>query len=213
MPDFSDEAEKPRPSKVALRSRLLAARRTLTISAQCKAAASIQSVVLSWVRTHQPVTITAYVPIGSEPGGPDLPSALHGALPPGGRLLLPVLLNDGDLDWAAFEPIGSPTPLTPGRLGLQEPTGPRLGVDAIRQASLVIVPALAVDPSGHRLGRGGGSYDRALARVSPRTLTVALLHDGELIDAVPAEPHDRHVAATITPRHGLVLSRGAEWTN
>jgi 5-formyltetrahydrofolate cyclo-ligase len=49
------------------------------------------------------------------------------------------------------------------------------------------------------LGRGGGSYDRALARVGPDRLAVALLHEGELLDAVPAEPHDRPVQLVITP--------------
>jgi 5-formyltetrahydrofolate cyclo-ligase len=66
-----------------------------------------------------------------------------------------------------------------------------------------------------RMGRGGGSYDRALARlagISPRPLVLALLHDGELVDAVPAEPHDQPVDGAITPRGGLTLNRAAEWT-
>ncbi|MFB6395191.1 5-formyltetrahydrofolate cyclo-ligase, partial [Polymorphospora sp. 2-325] len=73
------------------------------------------------------------------------------------------------------------------------------GPAAVGAADLVVVPAVAVDRRGLRLGRGGGSYDRALARVAPATLTVALLHDGELLDAVPAEEHDRPVHAVITP--------------
>ena len=85
----------------------------------------------------------------------------------------------------------------------------RLGVDAVREASLVIVPAVAVDRSGVRLGRGGGSYDRVLARLDRVTLTVALLYDGELVESVPAEPHDRAVQAAITPSGGLSPSRVA----
>ncbi len=96
---------------------------------------------------------------------------------------------------------------------LRQPTGERLGVDAIREASLVIVPAVAVDRSGVRLGRGGGSYDRVLARLDRVTLTVALLYDGELVESVPAEPHDRTVQAAITPSLGLSPSRTSEWTN
>ena len=65
------------------------------------------------------------------------------------------------------------------------------------------MPALAVSRSGMRLGRGGGSYDRALARAES-AFTVALLHDGELLDEVPAEPHDRPVDAVITPADGLI---------
>jgi 5-formyltetrahydrofolate cyclo-ligase len=72
----------------------------------------------------------------------------------------------------------------------------------------VLVPALAVDHRGQRLGRGGGSYDRALARVGERVPVVALLFDGELIDQVPAEPHDRPVSAVALPSQGIVSVRG-----
>jgi 5-formyltetrahydrofolate cyclo-ligase len=72
-----------------------------------------------------------------------------------------------------------------------------------------VVPALAVDRTGLRMGRGGGSYDRVLARAD-RAYSVALLHDGELLEKVPAEPHDRRVRAVITPTEGL--SELADWT-
>jgi 5-formyltetrahydrofolate cyclo-ligase len=254
VPDFASDAEKSKAGKNALRSRLLAARRSKTTPDRLSAAASLQAVLLSLVRAQHPSTIAGYVPVGHEPGGADLPDVLMDALPPGGRLLLPVLLDDGDLDWAAYS--GT---LVPGRRGLLEPDGPRLGVDAIREASLVVVPALAISSAGVRLGRGGGSYDRVLSRLaapipasspsSPRARpaggapdaagtagrasettgtsdrapdtagtaggrwTVALLYDGELVDVVPAEAHDRAVRAAITPSGGLTLSRSAEWTN
>jgi 5-formyltetrahydrofolate cyclo-ligase len=137
----------------------------------------------------------------SEPGGSDLPSVLAQFT----LVLLPRLLPDGDLGWAFYD--GS---LVDGPRGLREPAGPPADV---RDASLVIVPALAVSRSGMRLGRGGGSYDRALARVSSAA-TVALLHDGELLDSVPSEPHDRPVHAVITPAEGLVvLNEPPGWTN
>ena len=160
------------------------------------------------IGSGDPITVAAYVPVGREPGGPDLPEALASALPPGSRLLLPVLLDDGDLDWALYE---GPTSLRPGPRGLREPAGHRLGVGAIREADLVLVPALAVDHSGMRLGRGGGSYDRALARAGS-AFTVALLHDGEVLDSVPAAEHDRPVRAVITPGGGVALSADSDWT-
>jgi 5-formyltetrahydrofolate cyclo-ligase len=55
-----------------------------------------------------------------------------------------------------------------------------------------------------RLGRGGGSYDRALSRIRPNALVVALLYDGELVETLPAEPHDRRVTAVILPGYGLI---------
>jgi 5-formyltetrahydrofolate cyclo-ligase len=111
--------------------------------------------------------------------------------------LLPVVLPDGDLDWAA-----DTGEYTINELGIMEPTGPRLGLAAIAACDLVLVPALLVDRRGHRLGRGGGSYDRALARATG--LVVALLHDGELVDELPHEPHDVPVGAVVTPSQGVV---------
>jgi 5-formyltetrahydrofolate cyclo-ligase len=73
--------------------------------------------------------------------------------------------------------------------------------------TLVVVPALAVDRAGHRLGRGGGSYDRALSRTHAEV--IALLHDGEAVTALPVEPHDRPVSAFVTPGRGLVTVRAA----
>jgi 5-formyltetrahydrofolate cyclo-ligase len=207
MPDFASDAENIRSAKFALRNQLIAARSLLTSRKRRSAAVEVQAATTSLVREIRPSTIAAYVPVGTEPGGPDLPEVLARELPPDGRLLLPLLLDDGDLDWARYD--GS---LVAGRGGLREPGGDRLGVDAVRSADLVIVPALAIDRQGIRLGRGGGSYDRALARISA-SWTVALLHDGELIEHVPAEPHDRPVRAAITPSGGLTLSRGPEWTN
>jgi 5-formyltetrahydrofolate cyclo-ligase len=202
VPDFAADAERSRLAKVALRDRLIASRQSMTAADHHLAAAAVQATLLSLVRELRPATIAAYVPVGSEPGG-DLPSALS----PHARLLLPVLLADGDLDWVAFD-----GHLRPGPRGLLEPAGPRLGVDAVRSATLVVVPALAVDRAGVRLGRGGGSYDRVLRRLGD-SMTVALLHDGELVESVPAEPHDREVRAAITPSGGLALSKSPGWTN
>ncbi|MCU1587074.1 MAG: 5-formyltetrahydrofolate cyclo-ligase [Frankiales bacterium] len=128
----------------------------------------------------------SYVSLGTEP-----------RIPPQPGWLLPVLLPDGDLDWAV-----DTGHYVINALGISEPAGPRLGVDAIATCDLVLVPALLVDRRGYRLGRGGGSYDRALARATG--LTVALLHDGELVDELPHEPHDVRVRAVVTPSQGVV---------
>ncbi|MGN9807836.1 5-formyltetrahydrofolate cyclo-ligase [Micromonospora sp. BQ11] len=200
MPDFSDGAEVTHEAKRDTRAALLARRRALDAPRRAEAAARVQAELVSVVRRLRPHRMTAYVPVGSEPGGADLPAVLHAALPPGGELLLPVLRDDLDLDWAAWS---GPDALVAAGRGMREPAGPRLGVDAVTGAQLVVVPGLAVDRRGLRLGRGGGSYDRALVRVPATVLTVVPLHDGELVDALPAEPHDRPVRAAVTPAEGL----------
>ncbi|MFC8615352.1 5-formyltetrahydrofolate cyclo-ligase [Micromonospora purpureochromogenes] len=197
MPEFPDGAhEAKRETRVAL----LAHRRALTAPQRAEAAARVRAELVDLVRRLRPRRMTGYVPVGSEPGGPELPEALHAALPGPAELLLPVLRDDLDLDWAAYD---GPDSLVAAGRGMREPAGRRLGRTAIGEAELVVVPALAVDHRGLRLGRGGGSYDRALARVPGRVLIVALLHDGELVEALPAQPHDRPVHAVITPSGGL----------
>ncbi|MEV0809139.1 5-formyltetrahydrofolate cyclo-ligase [Micromonospora sp. NPDC050200] len=203
MPEFSDEAHEAKRER---RAALLAHRRALTAPRRAEAAARVRAELVELVRRLRPRRMTGYVPVGSEPGGPELPDALRAALPRRAELLLPVLGDDLDLDWAAYDGPGS---LVAAGRGMREPDRPRLGRAAIGDAELVVVPALAVDRRGLRLGRGGGSYDRALARVPETVLTVALLHDGELVEALPAQPHDRPVRAVITPSGGLRTLTGA----
>jgi 5-formyltetrahydrofolate cyclo-ligase len=206
MPEFSDEAQVSGLTKVDVRRVVLARRRAMPAADRAAAAVRVQAELAALVRQIRPARVTAYVPVGSEPGGPDLPDVLATALGPGGELLLPVLLPDLDLDWGRYR--GPGTLVAAGR-GLREPPGERLGVLAVAAATLVVVPALAVDRYGTRLGRGGGSYDRVLARAAAGVLTVALLHDGELVERIPVEPHDRPVRAVITPRDGLCRTGAA----
>lgn len=81
-------------------------------------------------------------------------------------------------------------------------------MNAVATADVVLTPGLAVDRGGMRIGRGGGSYDRALGRVPVGTFTCTLLYDGELLDEVPAGPHDRRVTAVVTPSGVTRLAPG-----
>ncbi|MFI0136151.1 5-formyltetrahydrofolate cyclo-ligase [Streptomyces luteogriseus] len=145
-------------------------------------------------------TVAAYVSVGSEPGTRALLDALHAR---GVRVLLPALMPDNDLDWGAYEGEGSLARVQHGgRMALFEPAGERLGPDAVTAADAVLLPGLAVDARGMRLGRGGGSYDRVLARLEragAHPALVVLLYDSEVVAHVPEEPHDRPVHAVVTP--------------
>lgn len=124
--------------------------------------------------------VAAYVAFGSEP-----PTAAILGLRD--DVLVPVLLSDGDLGWRTAPSAAAPPA-------------------AIAGCDVVLVPALGVDRRGNRLGRGGGSYDRALRRA--RGLTIAVLYDGEWVEELPAEPHDVRVCAVVTPSSGVVRLDG-----
>ncbi|MFF3070800.1 5-formyltetrahydrofolate cyclo-ligase [Kitasatospora sp. NPDC057936] len=186
--------------KSGLRTRLLADRRALTGEQRAEAA---HALALHAGGLAAPgATVAAYVSVGAEPGTGPL---LDGLRARGVRVLLPVLLADNDLDWAVYEGVDA---LAPAGRGLLEPVGPRLGPEAVVGASVVLLPGLAVDRRGLRLGRGGGSYDRVLARLEragARPVLAVLLYEHELLAEVPAEPHDRPVDVAVTPsgRHPL----------
>ena len=206
--------------KAALRRTLLAARAAVPPDEAASAGRRLARRALELPELAQARTVAAYVSVGREPGTRELLEALRAR---GTAVLLPVLLTDGDLDWAEY---GGPDALRRAGRGLLEPAGPRLGPAAVRAAEAVLLPGLAVDGRGLRLGRGGGSYDRVLARLAGEgapaaggpaggirsggvpaggvpagggPALVVLLYDGEVLDHVPAEPHDRPVTAAVTP--------------
>ena len=181
------------PAKVAARDRLLTARNRRPLAEVGTAAREIAGHLLASEPVRRAATVAAYVSVNGEPGTGPLLDGLRAA---GKRVVLPVTLPDLDLDWAVYT---GPDDLVPARYGLLEPLGERLGVDAVGTADVVLVPALAVSPTGVRLGRGGGCYDRALGRVPVGTFTCALLYDEEVGVDVPVEPHDRPVLCVATP--------------
>ena len=183
--------------KAALRRRLLAGRARLSPDQRAAAARALRDAVLELPQVQMAGTIAAYYSLTSEP---DTHGLVYALWKRGGYVLLPLLRPDADLDWASYE---GPDSLRPGPRGLAEPGEPPRGMDAVARADLVLVPALAVDRGGVRLGRGGGSYDRALARVAPGIPTIALLYDGELLDEVPADDHDQRVRLVARPSAGI----------
>jgi 5-formyltetrahydrofolate cyclo-ligase len=129
--------------------------------------------------------VAAFESLPTEPPTHTLVQRLASA---GYEVVVPVTLPDRDLDWRVP---GTSTPL---------------GLNAIHECEVVLIPALAADAEGNRLGQGGGSYDRALARRRPDALLVVLINDGELLSAgeIPTEDHDVRVHVAVTPSGGAV---------
>jgi 5-formyltetrahydrofolate cyclo-ligase len=176
-----------------VRDRLVTDRNRRPLAEVVEAARSLAGHLLATPEVRRAATVAAYVSTNGEPGTGPLLDGLRAA---GKRVVLPVLLPDDDLDWAVYT---GPDSLRPARRGLLEPTGERLGPDSVATADVVLLPGLAVSATGDRLGRGGGSYDRALGRVPVGTPTCVLLYDGEVGVDVPVEPHDRPVLFAATP--------------
>lgn len=207
----------PIVTKHELRRELLARRRERSDDDRWRDAAALAAElpgVLDGLGAETDRPVCLHVPVRHEPG-----AAPDGAIPMldaaaalGRRVLLPVTVGRAPLDWAGF---GGREDLVPGPHGLLEPAGPRRGAEAIGEATVVVVPALAVTAGGIRLGRGGGHYDRSLPLASAATRIVALVADDELVTELPAEPHDVRVHAVWRPTAGLLhtgVGRGGRGT-
>jgi 5-formyltetrahydrofolate cyclo-ligase len=183
----------PVVAKQELREGLLFRRRARSLADRAAAADAVASALVAGLRDVR--TLAAFVPDASEPGSGRLP---HAYARTGARVLLPVIPSRGRvLDWAVYA-----GELEPGRFGMSQPVGPRLGALAIQEAEAIVVPALAVDRFGIRLGRGGGYYDRALVHARPDAVLVTVVFDDERVDELPREAHDRPVTAVVTPSGG-----------
>jgi len=187
-------------SKALLREQLLAARRCVADDVRAAEARMLSEQLEPAVTAGS--TVCAYLPVGTEPGSIGMLDML---LRRSGRVLLPVARTSADdmplpLRWGEYRK-GA---LIPGPWGLLEPPGPALPVSALAEATLVIVPALAVDRRGVRLGRGRGFYDRSLDGRNPQARLIAMVRDAEFVDELPAAPHDVPMTHALTPKRGLI---------
>ena len=191
--------------KSGLREQLLAARRLVPGDVTAGEARSLTEHLAAVVSRDS--TVCAYVPVGGEPGSIEMLDLL---LRRTGRVLLPVARSTADdspvaLQWGEYRP----GHLVAARFGLLEPAEPWLPATTLAEASVVLVPALAVDRAGVRLGRGRGFYDRTLVHRDPRARLIAVIRDDELLDELPREPHDVPMTHALTPGGGLIELGGA----
>ncbi|MEU1428295.1 5-formyltetrahydrofolate cyclo-ligase [Nocardia sp. NPDC005746] len=179
--------------KTAWRAEILARRKALPAEVREREAAALAAAA---GRLPDGGWVCAYVPVGGEPGSVALLDALRAA---GARVLLPVTGEPGPLAWAEYT---GPDGLRRGRFGLREPDGDPV-TDGISTASTILIPALAVDRRGVRLGRGAGYYDRSLNAARADARLIAVVRDDELVDRLPEESHDHRMGWALTPFGGL----------
>jgi 5-formyltetrahydrofolate cyclo-ligase len=165
--------------KQRLRAVHLAARAARSAADLAEARAAICAHVVTRCAESAWGCVAAYEPLRTEPGSTQLLSSLATL---GVRVLVPVLLPDRDLDWREWRS-----------------DKPALGTGGIAAADSVLVPALAVDRMGVRLGRGGGSYDRVLNRIASGVPRAALLFEDEFVERLPADDWDERVTSVVLP--------------
>lgn len=178
--------------KRALRGRLRAAWRALSEAEREQAAEGAAAAVQQWDGWRRAATVAVFLHLPDE-----LPTTplIRASVAAGKRVAAPVSLPGGELRFHAFDPDA----LRAGRFGIAEPDperSPAIPADAL---DLVVVPGLAFDAEGFRLGRGGGYYDRLLARLPSGTLTVGWTLPAFVVDRLPREPHDLPVGFLATP--------------
>lgn len=149
--------------------------------------------------------VTAYVSVGNEPCTRLLLDQLHAR---GVEVLLPVLGPHLARSWGYFKGSQDLAERAPGRP--PEPSGPALPARAVGEAEVLVIPALAVDRAGRRLGQGGGWYDRMLPLRQDGVSVFAMVHADELVAGpLPSEDHDAPVDAVITPEEWFLLKGSA----
>ncbi|MGV1006031.1 MAG: 5-formyltetrahydrofolate cyclo-ligase [Candidatus Nanopelagicales bacterium] len=188
-----------RGEKSRLRARLRAARAARTPAESQAAAAGLRSVAEREGLLNRQ-SIAGYLPMRGEP---DVEPLLAQVAADGGRVWVPAPLPGRRLGWGALE---SPQ-ARHHRLAVRMPTAlhASAGAQALRELAVevLLVPALAVDQRGVRLGHGGGYYDTLLAELDSGIRAIAVIFEDELVSEVPAEAHDARLRAVLTPG-GLV---------
>lgn len=175
--------------KAALRALAKERRQRLTPEQRAAYSQSICRHLLALPELAQAGTVMSYMALRPEA---EL-AALHESLRARGtRLCFPVTREGGRMEAVAGAPEG---PWTAGRFGIREPVGGEVVPPA--QIDAVILPCVAFDGSGTRLGWGGGYYDRYLAHC-PGALTIGAAFAVQELERLPREPWDRPLALLVT---------------
>lgn len=183
--------------KRAIRERVRASRLARTPAELRVADDGIARATIALLQELGAREIAAYLALPEEPG---TEAILAWAREHDVRVLLPIVRQDGLLDWAE-----QGDTVAEGAYGLPEPTGEVLPPTVLCDVDVILAPASAVGRDGQRLGWGRGFFDKALGSLGRRPPVYAIVFDDEILDAVPAEAHDQPVDGAITPSGRLTF--------
>jgi 5-formyltetrahydrofolate cyclo-ligase len=187
-------------AKAALRRRMREARVAVPPAALAEASARITERLLELPALRDASVVAAFVSLADEI---DTGALIRALASRGCAVLLPVLSTDKSLLWREY---AGHDALVAGRLGLLEPS---TGASAatLGSAQVVVVPGVCYDAAGRRLGRGGGSYDRALSELDDGVTLIGMALDAEIVEQVPVTAHDETVHIVVTPSRVVVADR------
>jgi 5-formyltetrahydrofolate cyclo-ligase len=184
-----------REAKAGVRARLKALRRTMPAAERARLSVVVEDRFFDIPFLARARTVMAFSSFGSEVCTDGIIGRLHVR---GQRIVLPVVVGDY-LEPVVFRP-GDAMRRT--SYGADEPlSAERADVSAI---DVVIVPGLAFDQRGYRIGYGGGFYDRFLPRLDPRTLRVGIAYHCQLIEELPHGMADETVDLVVTDRETVL---------
>ncbi len=204
MSEGSLRDPEPDEAKAHLRAAIRRERLLRSERRRHEAAAAFRDRVLALPVVQEAACVSVYASRPHEPGTGPLIEALHHR---GVKVLIPLLGDGLQRGWGVYRGVSDLVERAPGRP--PEPSGDFLPSAVLAEADVIVVPALAVDTSGTRLGQGGGWYDRALMEARPSAPVVALTFHNEVHDAaahpLPRERHDLGVDMVITPEGAFDL--------
>ncbi|MFY8215020.1 MAG: 5-formyltetrahydrofolate cyclo-ligase [Chthoniobacterales bacterium] len=185
--------------KQILRRQIRARLSEIDAAERVKFSSMLSSRLAGWLADRHVASAAAlaFVPMASEPNwwtAPEI-NPLRFAYP---------RVHDGGVD---FYGISCREQLTPGEFGIMEPTADNSRRVMVESAVIALVPGLAFDRDGNRMGRGRGIYDGILARTSPGCFRLGVAFDCQVVASVPVEPHDQRVDGVIMPSGFISCSR------
>ena len=181
------------PTKAELRSQLLIKRKARADRAQT--AKQIAELALSLI-TDQETDLGAYLSTMLEPPTDNLIKILQKDK----NLYFPKVINN-ELSW-----FKNPQEFAKGSFNILEPVGEGQPIEEFSEITTLFIPAFAVTPSGIRLGKGGGFYDRVFAKLNPKVKKVAIVFDDEIIEDIPSEPHDKRVDFIVSEKRVITIT-------